>query len=226
MQNDPRAEFPLKLFERGLRVRIHGVNGRAGRRLRTASGQALDLADRHSAARDTSGKFEPALRVCNGEQGAGVAGGQAALFEQLLNGVLEPQEPKQIRDGSAVLTGALRELFLREVEIVAQALESARLLDRVQVFALEIFDQRHLDGEFLRNIPENDGHARLRRSLGGSPAALAGDQLIAKADLANDERLHDAARANRLSKLFESLFAEAGARLIRARVDQVDVDLD
>ena len=51
----------------------------------------------------------------------------------------------------------------------------ARLLDRIQVFALEIFDESHLERHFFGHVPHNNRNALYRSALGRAPAAFACD---------------------------------------------------
>jgi Zn-finger domain-containing protein len=62
--------------------------------------------------------------------------------------------------------------------------------------------------------------------LGRTPTALTSDQLKTAGDPAHDERLNDAAGLNRSRELVESFLAKARARLIRARIDQLDADVE
>ncbi len=186
---------------------------------------ALDLANAHAAAGDATGEFDPNLWLSDRKQCPSVAGGKAALFEQVLNRLFEFQKADGVGDGGAVLTGALGDLLLCEAELIREALEGVGLLDRVQVLALEVFDERHLERDFLGNVANDDGNARECGPLGGAPAAFTGNQLVAKTHPADDERLHDSARTDRARQLFDGLLAEAGARLIGAGIDQVDIDL-
>jgi hypothetical protein len=154
-----------------------------------------------------------------------MAGREFPFFDQVLDHGFEFQETQCIGDGRAVFSRALGDMFLREIELVGEALEGARLFHGIQIFALEVFDERHLERKFLRDLADNHGNARQRRPLRGAPAAFAGDQLVAKADPSDDERLNDPACTDRAGELFESLFAKARAWLIRAGIDEVDIDL-
>ena len=191
----------------------------------TARGEAFDLANRHAAARDPASECEASLRIVDGQECAGMAGCDAAFLEQILDWLLELQQANGVGNRGAVFAGALGDLLLRQVKFISQALEGVRLLDRVEIFALEVFDQRHLQRHLLRDIADDDRNAEQAGALRRSPAAFAGDQLEAPGDPADHQRLHDAAGMNRARKLVESFFAEARARLIGARVNQVDIGL-
>ncbi len=62
-------------------------------------------------------------------------------------------------------------------------------------------------------------------ALRGAPAALPGDQLKARAHPANHERLHDAGGADGSRQFLQRLFAKSRARLKRAGIDQVSINL-
>ena len=91
---------------------------------------------------------------------------------------------------------------LREAELVDQRRACARGLDRVQVLARHVLDQRELEPLALL------GRAHERRDpleageLRRAQAALAGDQLVAAArQRPHEHRLEHAARADRLGEL-------------------------
>ena len=61
--------------------------------------------------------------------------------------------------------------------------------------------------------------------LGGAPAALAGDELVAvRSDRADEDGLQDAMLADRRGELVERLLVEGQARLLGVRLDVVDRD--
>ena len=67
---------------------------------------------------------------------------------------------------------------------------------------------------------------RCIHELSRAPAALAGEQLKTRAAPADDERLDNSGAANGLRQFVESGLSEARPRLIGARVNQIDVDLE
>jgi len=194
--------------------------------MRPARHEALDLADGHSAASNLLCKRQTLVRVDDAEKRASMAGSDATFGDQLLDGIVETQKAERVGDGSSVLAGALGHLLLREMEFVAELLKGASLFNGVQIFALEIFDERHLERHFFWDVANDGGHALQRGALCRAPAAFAGDKLKTRADAADNERLDDAARTDRAGELVERFFAEARARLIGARIDQVYIDAD
>src|ERR1700683_3797142 len=111
------------------------------------------------------------------------------------------------------------------MEFVGEPLERACLFDGIEILALEVLNQRHLQRHLIANIPNNGRHPIKLAPLRGSPPAFAGDQLVAVSDSSNDEGLNNAAGADRARKLVQGFFAEACSWLERARIDQIDVDL-
>ena len=174
-----------------------------------ARGESFHLANGHTPASDSARQREARLGIRNGEKGAGMAGGEAALFEQFLDWLFQLQQADGVGDGGAVFSSALGDLFLGEVEFVNQPLEGMRLLDGVQIFALEVFDERHLQRHFFGNVADYHRHAAEVGSLGGTPAAFSGDQLKAAGNPADDERLDDSTGANRAGQLFQGFLAES-----------------
>jgi hypothetical protein len=116
-------------------------------------------------------------------------------------------------------------LFLRKVKLIGETLECMRLLDRVEVFALEVFNQGHLESHGVRHVPNHNWNAGETGLLSSTPATFAGDELVAGSNSADNEWLNDSAGLNRPRKFVERFFAEASSRLIRARIDQVNVNL-
>src|ERR1700735_3064982 len=229
MQNHARAESALKLFERVLSVGVDHKGRGSGQRLRrlgAAGGEALDLANGETGFDDPTGELNAFGGICNREKRAAVASGEAAVLDEIEDGLLEAKQTDEICDGGAVLTSALRDLFLGEAEFGAEAVEGAGLFDGVKMLALKIFDKGHLDGGFFGHVAKDHRDARKLGALCGAPASFAGNQLIAQADATDHERLDDAAGANRLREFLERFLTEPSARLIRARVDEVDIDVD
>ncbi|MNF95098.1 hypothetical protein D3C84_778360 [compost metagenome] len=113
-------------------------------------------------------------------------------------------------------------MLLSQLEFLLQALQRHRFLDRIEVFALDVFNQRDGDSGFIRHIAHHCRDGFLPGLLAGAPAALTGDDLETTAtDRANHDRLHDALRLDRQRQLFECLRIHITARLILAALEQV-----
>ncbi|MGB8438214.1 MAG: hypothetical protein WCE26_02400 [Candidatus Acidiferrales bacterium] len=180
----------------------------------------------HPASGDTSGEGEAFLGIRNRQQRTTVPRREPAFLEQILDRVFELEQADGVRYGGAVLAGALSHLLLGEMEFVNQALKGVGLLDGVEILALEVLNEGHFERHFLGHVADYNRHTAEAGSLGGAPPALAGNQLIAISDASDDERLDDSTRANRAGELVERFLAEAGARLVGAWINQVNIDLE
>jgi hypothetical protein len=91
------------------------------------------------------------------------------------------------------------------------------LLDRIEVTALDIFDDRQLQNRAVVKLTDDDGDLVQPGALGGSPAALAGDNLVV-AEMArvgpDHDRLDNAALANRGGELVQFGLGEIAAGLV------------
>ncbi|KAG1223555.1 hypothetical protein G6F68_020307 [Rhizopus microsporus] len=60
-----------------------------------------------------------------------------------LHGRRQVQQTQQVAGGGTRAAARLRGLLVRQAEFVQQAAHAVRLFQRVQVFTLDVFDQRH-----------------------------------------------------------------------------------
>jgi hypothetical protein len=183
------------------------------------------LANCHATTCDAVRKGYTLLAISYCEKRAAMTRAESALLEQIQDRFLKLEKPKRVGNGGAVLTRAFCNLFLREMKLIGETLECVGLLDWVEVLALKVFNQGHLKSHGVRHVPNHNRNAGETGLLSCTPATFAGDELVAGSNSADDERLDDSAGLNRPRKFVERFFAEAGSRLIRARIDQVDVDL-
>ena len=123
----------------------------------------------------------------------------------------------------AALADFLRDVLLAEMKLACQAGKGARLLDRVQVFALKILDEREFEHLLIGGF--TDDHRRLRqpRPLRRPPAAFPGDEFKLVAAFAGDQRLDDPVLFDRGDEFVQMVVAENGARLERRRHDPREV---
>ena len=112
------------------------------------------------------------------QQRARMAHFQAPRFEQGADRGRQFQQAQQVGDRRARAADRFGRLRMGQVELVDQAMQRLRFLERVEVFALDVLDQRHRD----HGAVVDDAHHR--RDLGQSglqrraPAAFAGDDLV------------------------------------------------
>ena len=149
--------------------------------------------------------------------------GQLAGLEQHQRVVGQLEEPDQVRDRRPAAPDAAGELLFGEPEVLDQRRAGARLVDRIEVLADDVLDQRHLQPLGPLGLADDRRHLLEAGLLGRAPAALAGDQLVAAVgEGADEQRLDDAAGLDRRRQAAERLGVEALARLVRVRLDQVD----
>src|SRR3954454_4014370 len=100
-----------------------------------------------------------------------------------------------------------------------------RFLERVQVLALDILDQRDLGRGRFVNLADDCGDRVQPRALRRAPTALAGDDHIIPTLGPEQDRLEDAALADRVGELVERFLVELDARLVRVGPDPRDLNL-
>ena len=217
--------MPLELFDGrphiGVKSRVRWDGSRAG----TSSCQALNLTHGEAAAGGALGETEAHFSVSNSQQSPSMAGGNPSVLDKVLYALFQFQQPDSIGDRSAILAGPLGDVLLGEMEIGHQTLECARLLHGVEVFALDVLDQRELQGRFFGDVADDGGNARQGSPLCSAPAALPGDELEPLAYGPENQRLDDSAHADRARQFLQPLIPEARAGLIRTWVNQVNVNL-
>ena len=113
------------------------------------------------------------------------------------------------------------DFLLRELELFGQLRVAVRFLDGVQVFALQIFDQREFQHRAVVGLADDDRDFRQLEELRRAPAAFAGDQFKKSAALAHDERLDDALFADGIGQFPQGLVGKFLARLERGGADAI-----
>ena len=114
---------------------------------------------------------------------------------------------------------------LGHVQILEQHGERAGLLDRAQVLANEVLDQRQLQrSRLVQGVVDQRRDRRLAGELGGAPAPFAGHQRIPIAERTDDDRLQHPALADRVRQRRERRLVKPPPRLVGVGVDDVDRD--
>src|SRR5450432_2389802 len=127
---------------------------------------------------------------------------------------MQIEQTQEIRDYRSTFADLLSDVLLTKREFFGQTAVSMSLFNRVQVFPLQIFDQRQLEDLSIRSLSHDDGGFFQRFDLvGRSPTSLSGDQFVFPLNLSNDERLDDSAFANRFDKLLQLLSGKSLSRL-------------
>ena len=107
-----------------------------------------------------------------------MTGGERPVLHQLQNGRAEAQQAQRVCDRGAGFAHAGRRLLLRHFIGAHELLIAERLFDRVEVRALQVFDERELHRLLVVGLDDDDRHVGKPREPRRAPAALAGDDLI------------------------------------------------
>src|SRR5690606_7358076 len=160
------------------------------------------------------------------EQRARVTHFDIAVFEHALHVFAQRHQPQQVGHGGARLADRIGDLLVREFEFLLQARQRHRLLHRIEVFTLDVFDQRHGDGGFVRYLANHDRYLVETGQLAGAPAAFAGDDLVAVgANWSHHDGLHDTLCPDRVGEFFQRFLIHVAARLVFAALDEFDRQL-
>ena len=111
---------------------------------------------------------------------------------------------------------------LAMAEILDQPLIGLGFFDRVQIFALDILDQRNFERFGFVEIAHDHRDLVELRALRRPPAPFAGDDLKMRALRPHDDRLDHPARFNRPGELAQRLIVEMAARLVGMRRNLAD----
>jgi hypothetical protein len=141
-------------------------------------------------------------------------------------GIGQLQKPQRVGDMAAALADHLAEIGLRVAVLVDQLLIARRLLDRIEVGALDVLDDRQFERDAIADLAMMTG-TRSGRPLRRPPAPLAGDDFITArfARRPHHDRLDDAMLADRLGEIAQILLGEAAPRIARIGIDDIDRQL-
>src|SRR5258706_1881270 len=104
-----------------------------------------------------------------------MAGREPAIADHRLHALRQFEQPDGIGDVAAALAHLLGDLLLGVAEAVQQLVIGRGLLDRVQIRALNIFDDRKLERLSVRNVADYDRYFVEFGKLRRTPATLAGN---------------------------------------------------
>ena len=136
------------------------------------------------------------------------------------------EQSQQVGDVAARLVNQLADLVLRVAVTLDQLPIAFGLLDRVQILALDILDQRQLGDRRFVDLAHDRRDRVEPRALRRAPAPLAGDDLvIRRRPAAGGSAGARPARAIDCGELVEGVLVELHARLIGVGPDPRDLDL-
>ena len=127
----------------------------------------------------------------------------------------QTEEAERIGNTAPALAHLLGDRFLLQAEFIDQAQIGFRLFDRIEIVALDVFDDGELELLLFGRIPYDDRDGLESDPLGRLETPLAGNELIALAFATDDERLQDPVFFDRQGKLLELGIIEVEARLVR-----------
>src|SRR4029077_15333973 len=221
---EPERIGEALLERRGIRIGTDAAGAAHFARLlaAVAARHLFDLPHIQSALDDQLGEF---LGIRLPDQQARVPGRQLTRIDVGLHGVGQLQQPDRVADMRPALADDLRDLVLAVLEFVGERLIALRLFERVEVGALHVLDDGDFERLAIADLDEEHRHVVQARALRRAPAPFAGDDLVLidrAAHRAHQDRLNDAALADRRHKLLELGFREGAARVARIRFDEFD----
>lgn len=111
---------------------------------------------------------------------------------------------------------------MRATEVVEKLLVGRRLLQRVQLGAVEILEERIAEEVGVRSFSDDRRNGGETGKLRCAPASLTHDDLVGAADRSDDDRLQHADLTDRGGKLRQVFFVEDRAGLARVRNDEAE----
>ena len=145
---------------------------------------------------------------------------QLAQKQHFLHRFGQSQQAQAVRHRAAAAPHRLGHGFMREAEFVHQALQTLGLFNRIEVFALDVFNQTHRQRRFVADAFNHHRNFGQTRQLAGTPTAFAGNQFVLRqAVLAHNNRLNHALRLNRIGQLLQAFVVHLRTRLVAPRLD-------
>lgn len=127
---------------------------------------------------------------------------------------------------AARLMNELRNTVVSMAVSLDQLTIAFRLLDRVKILTLDIFNQRQFCGGRFVDFSHDRGYRMQPRALRGAPTSLAGDDLkpFTLAMWPKENRLEDSPLRNRIGELVDGFFTKDDARLVGIGPNSADLD--
>ena len=139
-----------------------------------------------------------------------------AVFEKRLRIGLQIEQSHGIRNRGPALADLAGDFLLRKAEFLVKPGIGSGFFDRVQAFALEVFDEGEFENLAVAGLANDDGDIRETDFFRSTPASLAGDEFIDTIRLSNDEGLDDPALADAFDQFVQLIRGKIQTRLKRA----------
>lgn len=157
------------------------------------------------------------------EDRSGVSGAEFSLSDEFTDVFCQAEQAKSVCDGDAASSDALCGFFVRHAVVFREVSVGFGFFQGVEVFSLDVFDERECEGFAVGDITNNHGDFFESGALCGAESSLASDEAEAVVvDGADDEGLNDAGLLNGLCELLEGLFLKVLSRLSRHGFNAVD----
>src|SRR5690606_1944031 len=139
----------------------------------------------------------------------------------------ELEQAERVAHRDAALAHLVSDRFVGQAESIDELPVGERRLDRIEVLALDVLDERQLEARSrVSGVPQDGRYGLEPGDAGGPQPSLTGDQLVAAIGQGTDhDRLQDAVDRDRGRQLAELLFPECRARLVRIATDAIERDL-
>ena len=160
--------------------------------------------------------------VGDGQQRPRVAGGDVAALHRRQDVVRQLQQAQGIGDGDAALADAPGNLLLRMAAELHEAAVAARLIDRIEVGALQVFHERQLQVLDPLGRAYDGRNGRQSGKASRAEAALAGDDAVAVAIGLYHQGLEHPVRGDRVGEFLKLVAVERAAWLVAVGGDLVD----
>src|ERR1022692_3358072 len=148
---------------------------------------------------------------------------QLSSLQRSYHALWQRQQPHVIRDLLPRYASVLANVFLGQLEILAQVGEGLGLLHAIQVLALEVFYQRHLRRLLLRDPLHDCGSVWLPRQPRSPQAPLAQNKDEPPLPPGtHHDWLDHSLHGNRIRQFLERGLIEVSARLVGIVIDLIN----
>jgi hypothetical protein len=147
---------------------------------------------------------------------------QIPVLKQLPHRRHQVQKAQQVGHCHSRFADGIRHLLLRQFKLFLQAQQRVGFLERVEILALDVLDQRHRDRAVIGDIFDDDRDAVETCHLAGTPTPFTGDDLVTTGRPGpDDDRLHHPLSPNRRGQFLQTRVVDVPPRLQGSAMDGV-----
>ena len=154
-----------------------------------------------------------------------MAGGKFAAADERLHRFRKLEQAQHVGDVATALADDPSDLVLAVFELPTERLITCGFFERIEVFALDVLDDRQFQRFGVADIEDDDGNVVDAGALRGPPTALAGNDLESAGGAGrrpHRDRLDDAALLDRGGEFVEFGHRELTARVARIGMQEFD----